>query len=408
MLDYNSKLKNISFREIIILATLFILPFYFVKLKYDWISLNLVEILILALLVFWLFSRDTRYEIRDTRYQLPVFLILAGVIFSIVVNKNYYVGFGILKGWFVLPMIFVYVFYDSLKKNERLLGWSLWALFYSGAFLSIEGIYYRLSGLLTYDGRLKIFFDSPNQLAMFLGPVFLIGILRFNLSKLLRLNLREGLSAVSILLVGINLYLTNSFGAWVAVGLAFSAVFWLKYSKKEQRAGLVIFLLILLILFGWIGISKYKNIERLGERSSLASRMMIWKSAGLMLKNNLLFGIGPGNFQNKYLEYQKYFPPYLEWAVPQPHNLFLAWWLEAGFLGLLGFILLLVQFFRDNKKAIRANRETALVCFGIILYFIFHGLVDTTYWRNDMAVVFWIVVMVNLYLSQSKSAAKSN
>ena len=27
-------------------------------------------------------------------------------------------------------------------------------------------------------------------------------------------------------------------------------------------------------------------------------------------------------------EYQKHFPPYLEWAVPQPHNLYLAFWLQ--------------------------------------------------------------------------------
>ena len=59
-----------------------------------------------------------------------------------------------------------------------------------------------------------------------------------------------------------------------------------------------------------------------------------------MIEKNPLFGIGPGNFQNKYLEYQKYFPPYLEWSAPQPHNIFLAFWLESGLLGLAGFVII--------------------------------------------------------------------
>jgi putative inorganic carbon (HCO3(-)) transporter len=124
-----------------------------------------------------------------------------------------------------------------------------------------------------------------------------------------------------------------------------------------------------------------------------------------MIKSNPFFGIGPGNFQNKYLEYQKYFPPYLEWAVPQPHNLFLAFWLEAGVIGLIGFIWLLVLFFRDNKKAIENNRLYGTLYLAIILYFLFHGLIDTTYWRNDMAILFWMVVAINVHLARNQKAS---
>ena len=138
----NSKFKIQNFQEFFVLTTLFLLPFYFIKFKYHWVSLNLIEILILALLSFWIFDRDTKYQIPNTlprrqagRYQIPVTLILGGVALSIIVNKNYYIGLGILKGWFILPIVFALIFYNDLKKNEKLLDWSLAAFFWGGAFV---------------------------------------------------------------------------------------------------------------------------------------------------------------------------------------------------------------------------------------------------------------------------------
>ena len=38
-----------------------------------------------------------------------------------------------------------------------------------------------------------------------------------------------------------------------------------------------------------------------------------------------------------------------------------------------------------------------------MLYFLIHGLVDTTYWRNDLAMVFWMMAAVNIIFSNSES-----
>ncbi|OGI25073.1 MAG: hypothetical protein A3J76_02465 [Candidatus Moranbacteria bacterium RBG_13_45_13] len=403
------KFKNFNIETSLIFLALLLLPFYFIKLKYGWLSLNLVEILIIALFFVWFFVRDTKYKVQNTRYQIPVIFIITGLLLSIFINKNYYVGFGILKGWFILPILFAIVYYDNLKKNRKLLSWSLTAIFFSGLLVAIEGIYYWMSGFLTYDGRLRIFYDSPNQLAMFLGPVLLVGLLFTQHATPASPKLQRGerntqhkiiwklLLIAGLLIISFNLYLTKSYGAWLAIGLTLIAIFWLKYKKIRSPKYLFIVIIILIIFVSAVG--KLENIKTLDDRSSLASRVMIWKSAGLMIKDNPLFGIGPGNFQNKYLEYQKYFPPYLEWAVPQPHNLFLAFWLESGLLGLIGFILLLIRFFRDNKKTIGNDRLLGTLCLSAMLYFLIHGLVDTTYWRNDMAILFWVVVAANLYLA---------
>ncbi len=401
----NPKLEKLHIHEFLTLAIFFLLPFYFIKFEYRWISLNLVEILIGALFVAWILNKNIKHQVLFSRYFFPVLLIIVGVISSILVNKNYYIGFGILKGWFLAPMIFAIILHNQLKNENKFLKKIFAAVFFSGVLVSAEGVYFWLSGLVTYDGRLRIFFDSPNQLAMFLAPVFLVGI--FFLQRTMqnaegKINWKNIILKAGLAIIFLNLYLTKSYGVWLAIGLTIISIFWLKYWKTGARTVFSVAVIVLIIFLGVQSYNKLEDIKNLGDRSSLASREAIWKSAGLMIRKNPVFGIGAGNFQDKYLEYQKYFPPYPEWAVPQPHNLYLAFWLESGILGFAGFLWLIYVFFSDNKKARENNLDASLACLAIILYLLIHGIIDTTYWRNDMAVIFWVIIAVNLYLSSEK------
>ena len=113
---------------------------------------------------------------------------------------------------------------------------------------------------------------------------------------------------------------------------------------------------------------------------------MIWSAAGEIIKDNHVFGIGPGTFQKTYLSYaEKFDEPYLEWAVPQPHNIFLAFYLQTGLIGFVGFLLILYWFF--SRKHLRMSPVIANV---LMIYILIHGLVDTTYWKNDLSVMFWM------------------
>jgi O-antigen ligase len=411
MMFVNSIFKKIYLYEFLILTTLILLPLYFVKVKHSWISLNLIEILVLALCFVWLLDEGHKLKMLGTKYFLPAGLMIAGVASSALINKSFYVGLGILKGWFLVPMIFAVVLYGQIRNDENLLKKVFLSFFLSGIFVSIEGIYCWFSGNMTYDGRLRIFFDSPNQLAMFLVPTLFTGIYflchslcrrssEASLKSKTRHKIDRKIILMSIGLIAISfiLFLTKSYGAWISAGLVLVVVLWLENRINTKKSG-ALFLIVLVVILGWATVEKYGRLENMGERSSLASRVMIWKSSELMIKNNPFFGIGPGNFQNTYLEYQKYFPPYLEWSAPQPHNIFFAFWLESGLLGLAGFIWLLVLFFRDNKKTREGKIEEGLLILAIILYFLIHGLVDTTYWRNDMAIIFWAAVAINVHLS---------
>jgi O-antigen ligase len=387
----------LRFQKNLILAILFSLPAYLIKIRVGWISFNVLELLVAILVLAWILNRNNKYSILDTQYSMPVALIFFGLFSSIFFNEGYYAGLGVVKGWFFFPALFAAVFFDQLKRDEALLEKSLAALFFSGVLVSAAGTAFEFFGFLTFDHRLKIFWDSPNQAAMFLAAPFLIGAFLALKEKNIR---KKIVYFVGLFLIALNLYFTFSFGACLGIGAALAVFFCSWLGQIRQKKYFVIALGLAVFVLGAASVGKYESLRGLGERSSLASRFMIWKSAGLMIEKNPFLGIGPGNFQEKYLEYQKYFLPYLEWSVPQPHNIFLAFWLESGAFGLIGFVWTLALFFKDNKKTIEKNRPFGILFLAIMIYILVHGMVDTTYWRNDLAFVFWAIVAANLFLSK--------
>jgi putative inorganic carbon (HCO3(-)) transporter len=190
------------------------------------------------------------------------------------------------------------------------------------------------------------------------------------------------------------IYLTYSYGAWLGLMASFIFLLIIFYQKRIQlgRFRLVllaiglIFLVFVSACLSQIPGQKFQDLMELSY-PSLKSRLIIWQSAWQMTKDHPLVGIGPGLFQKYYLDYQTQMPPYLEWAVPQPHNLFLAFWLQTGLFGLLGFIWLLALFFRQGKSGQLIN----YFLMAAMIYLLAHGLIDTTYWKNDLAIIFWLI-----------------
>jgi len=156
------------------------------------------------------------------------------------------------------------------------------------------------------------------------------------------------ISCSALLIFGSALYFTKSHGAWFGVAGAFVIVWILRRVSNTVRAFVLTAVVACGIVLPFAAVWYWPHAQaalNIPDRSSAASRVTIWRSAIAIGRDYPVFGIGPGSFQAQYLRYQKNYPPYLEWAVPQPHNTYLAFWLQTGALGLVGFVLLLVWFF---------------------------------------------------------------
>ena len=390
-------MKKIISLNSLFLLTIFCLPLYLIRLKFFGLPTNVLELLAVLTIVAW--GIKNRKNLWENIFILPktllisLVLILLGLLLSLFFNNSYMTGFGILKSWFVIPLLFSYALYSVLQK-ENFLEKIYASLYFSAALVGFIAIVYKLLGIVTYDNRLQAFYSSPNYLAMFLAPGVFFGIYFLIKYALQKKTWWFWFHLFSLICLLAALFLTYSYGAWLAVfmSILITAIFTL-YNKKTVFAAIV-FAIIFSTLIFQTNTEKFSGI--FSERSSWVSRLTIWKSSLLMLKENPLLGIGPGNFQSKYLEFQKYFPPYLEWAVPEPHNIFLAFWLQSGLLGLIGFLLLLCFVFKNIWSILKNKKDALLVAplFMFFVYIVLHGLIDTPFWKNDFAFVFWLCVFV--------------
>lgn len=388
---------------------IFILPLYLLRFKIFGIPTTALEISIYLVFLIWLakgvYRKFLKKFAKENKWLLlGILLLIIGVTVSTLFSSNIKVSAGIWKGWFIDPILF-FVLVASTIKTPAQIKTVLLSYFSSGFLVSFISFFYLAQKNLDPVGRLQVFYNSPNYLAMYLAPAFIIGIyfLIFNLIKkeqktdksFLCIRLFSLFSdspvkelkffiTTGLLFLFVALFFTQSFGAWIGIlyAIGFGLFIYLLKSKKTLALVVLGFILITsLILVQLALIQKY---------SSLEARLLIWQKAIEIFKKSPILGIGPGTFEN-------YFPPYPIWGVPQPHNIFLAFLLQTGIIGFIGFILVLIWFFKNafrktEKDLLSKIFILDLLLISVMTYILTHGLVDTTYWKNDLSIIFWFLI----------------
>jgi len=404
-----------------LLAAVFLLPFAQVKVLLFGLPLYLHEIAIASAGLFFLYSlfkeKRDNFFLRDEVILLGAVLFFLGAALSFFTNPLSLTGLGMLKSWFFFPFLAGWLIFSETRTPEKREAFFI-AWFLTLLFTALGSLIFLLMGELTYDHRLSGLYDSPNFLAIFLAPAPLIALY---LSLLPKESGRRSLfwSALlfsgSLLVLG-ALFFTRSYGVWGA--LLSATIFFLFSARLIQGFSKKTLLLILTILFSVgaffffeQGSEKWQATFSLDDRSSLASRLMIWQVATKIFQDNAVFGIGVGRFQIEYLEYQQYFPPYLEWAVPEPHNLYLAVLLATGLIGFLGFLILIGRFGSLVTRSLlseadEARRLTSALTLALLLLTLVYGVTDTPYFKNDLALS--LMLILALGLSSIKNQEKKN
>jgi O-antigen ligase len=129
--------------------------------------------------------------------------------------------------------------------------------------------------------------------------------------------------------------------------------------------------------------------------NTLLSRAHLWQVTVQMLRDHPIFGTGLYGFAKTI---QPYRGGVYEEKLIYPHNLILNFWTELGILGLASFLWLLFQAFRVGWQGwVRGALAWRPLQLGIVLAMVsvvVHGMVDVPYFKNDLALEFWVFLGV--------------
>ncbi len=197
--------------------------------------------------------------------------------------------------------------------------------------------------------------------------------------------------------------------AWVGVA---AGLFVLCVAQKRTRIPALIggaaFLVILL------GFSRFREpiLQKLTlqDWSGHVHRTQ-WVETTAMLRDHTIFGAGLSGYPTVFRPYHQ--ATYIE-IFQYPHNIVLNFWSELGLLGLLAFIWIMIVFFQQIRRSLTYRLPVTgdrLLSHGLaagMLTLAIHGLVDVPYFKNDLAVQFWIfAASITVIASEAKRSRET-
>jgi len=230
---------------------------------------------------------------------------------------------------------FLYSFYRSVSFQNGLLVYNphplegYWMSYYYGSYLSVN--------------------QHPSYLSMYVIISVFIALESW-FDKKLKITERIAWLVISVSLL-IPIYFLSSRSGILTIILLVPIYFFFKFRKK--RKGLILVLSILLILVALYPIIHSNERVKLvlnevsdgslKQKAIQDGRVIIWRSALSIVKNNLVFGVGIGDGRTELLkEYKKIGNKDLIENNYNVHNQFLEILLENGIIGLIFFLAILV------------------------------------------------------------------
>lgn len=261
-----------------------------------------------------------------------------------------------------------------------LVGCLQWAL--GENLISAEGVW-----------RVRGFYGSPNNLALYLGRVF---PLTLAVAVWGRDGLRRWACGLAAVIIAAALFLTYSRGAWllgVPASLLFLAAMRGRRSFLITVGGLTAFLTMAILV---VGIGRLTSLFDTGQGTTFF-RLQLWQSSWKMIQDHPLLGVGLDNFLYQYRTYYVLPTAWEEFNLSHPHNLVLDFWLRLGLPGLGLLVWLLVAFFRQSGRVYRSlpegnDRILILGLMGGMVNGVAHGLVDHSFFLVDLAFV-WMIIL---------------
>jgi O-antigen ligase len=254
--------------------------------------------------------------------------------------------------------------------------------------------------LITAEGvwRVRGFYGSPNNLALYLGRVFPLAVAvgAFAASRAEHMHRRRWAYGLAAMVMAVAILLTYSRGAWL-LGVPAALLFLAAMRGRRTfvvTAGALVLLAVVVFLI--LGIGRLTSLLDVTEGTSFF-RIQLWQSSWAMIRDHPVLGVGLDNFLYHYRTQYVLPTAWEEFNLSHPHNLVFDFWLRLGLPGLLVLVWLLVAFFRRalgtyRRLADGGERMLVLGLMGSMVYVVAHGLVDNAFFLVDLAFSFMLML----------------
>lgn len=411
-------------------------PLYVARFEIGGIPLTALELMVLALVASWCVSLVKRPAERAHLYELlgrsapqarviriALYLctmLIATSIMAILVTPDFRAGLGLWKAYIIEPILFFIVVVHTLR-SEKQFRFVATALLISGSIVAILALVQAATGIGIPEPwhelsqrRATAHYGYPNAVGLFLAPLLALtlGWLLHSHAQLTARGRRALLVCATLLFSA--LIAARVEGALVAVAAALFVLLLFTRARWFSVAAAIL---------GLVGGLAYEPVRRilLFQDVSGDVRLALWRGTWNMLSHLPWFGAGLSGFPLTYDLYR--LNQHVE-LLQYPHNIFLNFWSELGFAGLVWIVtvLLLILYIllrrirmqerspRNNTAA--SSTDTALfehshwpyALLAVFTCITVYGLVDVPIMKNDLSILFalWCALAVLLALKKQR------
>lgn len=363
------------------------LPAYLLRTELAGIPFTLLELMLLTFAGAWILKhRHLPITRLKPFFQLTLALLIIASIISVIIAIDTNAALGVWKAYFIEPILLGSIVMSMLEEGEVKSKHLFQAFRIAAIVISIVGIIQWITGAgipapWDIERRITSVFDYPNAVGLFLGPIVVISVLLATQTKKRNQILWIATASLSFL----TLILAQSEAAIVAVIATLIIAGLISVRTRKFAIGATIGLLVLVL-----------TIPPLSQKLTLQDysggvRLSQWSETTELLKNNWLFGVGLSG-------YPTHLEPYHDAThfeiFQYPHNIILNVWVELGLLGLLsvGFIGVLLLRALQTKPT-----SSQLIAILALTEITIHGLVDVPYFKNDLAILTWLLIIIALH-----------
>lgn len=372
----------------------FVLPTYAWRWRVGIFPTSALEVFLFVLLATWFWGRGFD-GIREgwkwlDSWRGPVIAWILTSLLAVFVSPSWWHAFGLWRAYILEPLMIFLVMADVLRNESdanalrrscyfAVIALAVWAAF---QYATGYGIPHPWNVPIPLGRRATGPFPFPNALSLFVAPLAAYAFVWWmkNGGKLARLTWEFGLLAI---------ILAKSEGGMAAFFITafFTAMFFRRWRWKAIALAIAAALLIWMVP-AWRAII-LREITFQGWSGKV--RLIMWKETWLMLKDHWFFGVGFGAYPVAIAPYHR--ATFIE-IFQYPHNMLLNLWSEVGLLGIVAFgwiVATWVHITHHASRIIRNYSPIRLLAYSPLAALLIHGFVDVPYFKNDLAVMFWIL-----------------